>query len=83
MNKEKFKQVINNDIRFKPVVVRAIEDRNYGLERKTWRVWVCGPGSFDATLPTGPDLWPVGKFNKLETAEKEAAKLNKWLGDLI
>lgn len=79
-NKEEFKLIIENSLRFQPVKVRANQDRNYGLDKKTWTVWVCGPGSCDPSLPLAADIWPAGRFSKLEAAEKEADKLNRWLG---
>ncbi|EOE6915512.1 hypothetical protein ACKS9G_001963 [Cronobacter turicensis] len=64
---------------FPPVGVRTIKDANYGLDKQTYSVWICGRGSIDPTIPVGIDLSFVGRFHKFEKAEKEAIKLNKFL----
>lgn len=65
---------------FKVVGVRIHHDRNYGLEKQTYSLWLVGSGSSDETLTMGTDNHPLCvRFTSLERAQKEKVKLEGWL----
>lgn len=77
MHKQQFIEQLRT-LKFNPVGVRACADANYGLDKQTYSVWICGRGSIDPALPTGLDLSFVGRFHKEETANSAAVKYQKW-----
>lgn len=77
MNKDELFNRLRN-LSFKPVGVRACKDANYGLEKQSYSVWICGKGSIDPAIPTGIDISFIGRYLKEETANKAKQKYQKW-----
>lgn len=66
-------------VHFNPVMVRIHYDKNYGLERQTYSLWLVGPNSNDETLVMGTDTHFLARFHSEAKAKLTAAKLNKLL----
>lgn len=67
-------------VSFKVVGVRIHHDRNYGLDKQTYSLWLVGSSSYDETLTMGADNHPLCvRFTSLERAHKEKVKLEGWL----
>ncbi|MDU6685342.1 MAG: hypothetical protein E6470_17175 [Enterobacteriaceae bacterium] len=77
MNKQQFLEMLCK-LQFKPVGIRVCKDTNYGMDKQTYSVWVCGRGSIDTTMVMGIDIYFIKRFHKEDAANIAAAKYQKW-----